>query len=614
MQDFLKKLVEKPGVYLMFNSECRVIYVGKAKNLKKRVSSYFNREHGQSKTGLLVNQIDHIEVTVTATESEALLLENSLIKQHKPRYNIIFRDDKTYPYLHLTQSDFPQLLTYRGRVKKTGHTFGPYPNVASTREMQKILQKIFKLRDCPDAIFLNRARPCLQYQMGRCSAPCVGLISKQDYQDQIHWAKLFLEGKNQAVLKSLGQKMQIASDQLAYELALKFRDQINLLSQLQKDQSVQTKLSLDADILGLAKELDRVVISVLSVKQGRVLGSRSFNQKVSLEAWDNEDLEQELIQRFIEQIYLLPDLCEEGTPKKTKKTQKTKKLDELILPSGIKLDLMDFSLDMLPFKILTSPRGVKRHWVEMASTNAKAQLAMVLAGHEQGEKKFERLRIALNFPHEINRLECVDISHHQGESTVASCVVFNSEGPDKSAYRKFNIENITAGDDYAAIYQVVTRRFKRLLEEGGDFPDLFLIDGGQQQLAKAQQALLDLNIQGVRLIAISKGPDRKVGLEQLWEVDQPLSKRLNPEDPALHLIQHIRDESHRFAIEGHRAKKAKKRSESRLEDLPGIGPKRRRALLNHFGSLEQVLNSSVDELCKVEGISRALAMKILGEL
>lgn len=574
--DFLKKLVQKPGVYLMFNADNQVIYVGKAKNLKKRVSSYFNREHGENKTQKLVSQIDHIEVTVTPSESEALILENTLIKEYRPRYNILFRDDKTYPYLYLTPAEFPQLQTYRGMIKKKGLSFGPYPNVSSTREMQKIIQKIFKLRDCTDLVFANRARPCLQYQMGRCSAPCVGLISQQDYQQQIKWAQLFLEGKNQTVLKALGDQMQEASDQLDFEKAAKLRDQIALLNKLQKDQSVYTQLKINADVLGYAREEDRIFISVISIRHGQVLGSHSVNQKIPL-GWEFSS--EEILEKFIEQIYTLSD--------------PPKKIDELISPMQKNI------------------RGVKKQWLEMARNNAEAQRQMYRSEHEQTHQRFERLEAVLNLSFKLNRMECVDISHHQGEATVASCVVFTPEGPQKAAYRKFNIEDIQAGDDYAAIYQVVFRRFKKLLEEGMDFPELFLIDGGPQQLKKAQEALLALGIEGVFLLAVSKGPERKVGLEQLWKIGSSEPLHLKPDDPALHLIQHIRDESHRFAIEGHRAKKAKKRSQSKLEELPGIGPKRRRALLSHFGSLDQVLNASVEELCKVEGISRSLALKIL---
>jgi len=620
---FLKNLSESPGIYQMLDSTGKVIYVGKAKNLKKRVSSYFNKNHPEGKTRVLVGQIENIEIIITQTESEALILENNLIKKFKPRYNIIFRDDKSYPYLYLSKKDFPELQTYRGIKKKSGQSFGPYPSFSSTREMKKLIQKIFLLRDCSDSFFANRSRPCLQYQIGRCSAPCVGKISQEDYLKEVEAAALFLNGKNSEVLKSLSLNMQIASENLNFELAMKYRNQIGLLNKLQADQAVETKLLIDADILELAREGEDLVVSILFIRQGRLLGNKNYFNKINF-----EESREELLENFIKQIYCCGDAQRE--------------LDELILDCENlnsenlgDLDLLDleenfFSQEILNkisprknFKIINKPRslkGLRRQWVNMAKKNAQEQLTSYLIKNLNWKNKFESLKKFLDLSRDIKIIECIDISHHQGESTVGSCVVFNQEGPDKKSYRKFNIEGVISGDDYGAIEQVVLRRFKRLREENLENPDVVLIDGGQGQLRKAYEILIQNNLLQedgygpCELMGISKGPDRKVGMELLWRLDNKLnfySERLNLENPAFNLLQNIRDEAHRFAITGHRKIKNKTRSESKLEDIPGIGPKRRKALLNHFGSMASVLSASLEELCKVEGISRSMAEGIL---
>ena len=640
LDNFLKNLTENPGVYLMYDKTDVVIYVGKAKNLKKRVGSYFknikniknikNLDQSASylsKTELMVSHVDHITVTVTLSETEALILENDLIKKYKPRFNILFRDDKSYPYLNISQGKFPKLIIYRGKTKKTGENFGPYPNIASVREMQKILQKIFKLRDCTEQSFSHRTRPCLQYQMHRCSAPCVGYISEENYSQEVHWARLFLQGKNQKILQEVAQKMESCAEQMDYESAAKFRDLLRLLNQLQTEQVIEIDRDFSVDVLGFASEDNRAVVSVLSVRQGKVLGTRSydFNLDFNLDLNLNLNLDldlnlkSEIIRKIIEQIYIL---SEQGLD-----------LSELILPCDIKL--LDLSLPLVnkisrrkDFKLTSSLNGLsgkfiklKKQWQVMANSNAAAHLAVVLADRSHWTKRFERVKNIFSLKNKPNRIECIDISHHRGEAAIASCVVFTEEkGLDKALYRKFEIKDITPGDDYAAIYQVVFRRFKRLKEENlavPNFPDLFLIDGGKNQLAQAVQALKDLKLEEIinnktYLIAISKGPDRTVGLEQIWEVGRPFPRRLEKTDPGFHILQNIRDESHRFAITGHRKKLEKNRSKSQLENIPGIGPKKRKALLNHFGSLDRVQNSTVEELLKVEGISRALALKILG--
>ncbi len=608
---FLKNLTHSPGVYLMHNQVGKIIYIGKAKNLKKRVSSYFNKNHPEGKTRVLVAQIENIEIIMTQTEAEALILENNLIKKHKPKYNIIFRDDKSYPYLYFSPQDFPALQTYRGLKKKSGQSFGPYPSFASTREMKKLIQKIFLLRDCSDSFFSNRSRPCLQYQIGRCSAPCVGKISQKDYSAEIEAAALFLNGKNSEVLKSLSLKMQEESQNLNFELALKYRNQISLLNKLQADQIVDTKLLINADVIELAQEGEDLVVVVLLIRQGKLLGSKNYFNKINF-----EDSKNNLLLEFIEQIY--------GSGELNKVSEI--KLDELIIEgSGLDQEYLAqefLDLENLDFKIVTRPRGIRLQWLKMALKNAQEQLNNYLIKNLDWKKKLEKLASSLGLNNKIKiikRIECVDISHHQGESTVGSCVVFTQEGPDKKLYRKFNIEGVIAGDDYGAIEQVILRRFKRLREENLENPEIMLIDGGQGQLKKAYEVLiknnlLEENLYGpCELVGISKGPDRKVGMEILWRMRGAdfYSERLNAEDPALHLLQHIRDEAHRFAITGHRKIKNKTRSESRLEEIAGIGPKRRKALLNHFGSRESVLAASLEELCKVEGISQSMAEEIL---
>lgn len=592
---FLKDLTTKPGVYVMSDAKGKVIYVGKAKNLKRRVSSYFNRKHDCAKTAALVENIAHIDINIAPSEAEALILENTLIKKHKPKYNIIFRDDKSYPYLQITtQKEFPQLIMYRGQPKKQGLSFGPYPTMASTKETAKLLQAIFNLRDCKDHFFANRKRPCLQYQIQRCRAPCVGLVSKEEYDEDVRLARLFLEGRNEAVLKAISEKMENASENMEFELAAKFRDQLIKLQKLQEQQSVYTTTVKNLDVIALSIDAETACVNVMYVRSGKVIGNKSYFHKLNVVQTADE-----ILTRFIEQLYIIKDRADD--------------LDEIIC--RVKCDFDESLLKLIStkshFKINSAPRKMKLNWLKMAELNAKEKLQSHLANKTDWQLRFEHLARVFKLANVPSRVECVDISHTGGEETVASVVVFNGEGVCKDHYRRFNIKEVAASDDYAAIYQVVYRRLKRMQEEN-NLPDLFLIDGGKGQLTQAIQACKDLNITSVELVAISKGPTRKIGWEKCWTPHKALPIQLEPDDPAMHVVQHIRDESHRFAITGHKNKRDKKRKTSGIEDIPGVGPKRRKALLNHFGSFDAVKKASVDELCKVQGISEALAKEILG--
>lgn len=590
IKDFLKHLTQEPGVYRMISQTGQIIYVGKAKNLKRRVSSYFNRQHADEKTRTMVPQIVSIEVTVTPSEAEALILENTLIKKHKPKYNIIFKDDKSYPYIYISsQKAFPQLLTYRGTAKKEGESFGPYPTMASTKETVKLLQSIFPLRDCTDHFFNNRLRPCLQHQIQRCSAPCVGYVEEAEYAENVKMARLFLQGRNEKVLQKVAEKMQKASDEQAYELAARFRDQLQKLQRLQEQQGVYTTQRVDADIIAVARQGIDVCVSVLYVRQGQVLGNKTYFPKVHFEVMDEE-----LAQTFVQQLYLA--------------STQLRPLDELICAFDLAISEDDKKLiSNRKLKVVQRPRTERLQWLKMAKLNADEALRSKLAKSRDWASYYEQIQVLLGLPKTPTRMECVDISHTQGESTVASCVVFGASGALKADYRRFNIRGVQASDDYAAIHQVVMRRLNRLKTEDKTLPDLFIIDGGKGQLKKAQEALLELAIEDVTLLAISKGPARKVGMENLWLVGKALPIKLPPDHPAFHALQQIRDEAHRFAITGHRQQRDKKLKVSGLEEVPGVGAKRRRALLNHFGSLDAVRKASETEICKVAGVSEALA-------
>ncbi len=593
---FLKNLTSRPGVYRMLDAEGTVIYVGKAKNLKKRVSSYFRNQGLAPKTQALVSNIAAIEVTVTHTENEALLLENNLIKQLRPRYNILLRDDKSYPYLYLSDDEFPRLGFHRGNRGKKGRYFGPYPSAAAVRESLNLLQKLFPVRQCEEHFYRNRSRPCLQYQIKRCTAPCVGLVSRERYAEEVRHAVMFLEGKDNAIIDELVQRMEQASNSLEFELAAHYRDQIANLRRVQEKQYVMGEGG-DLDVVAARLRNGIGCVQVFFIRGGRNLGNKSYFPSHTAES-DEADL----LQAFLPQYYLAEGRSGSSLPGEillsTHLPEQELLQQVLSEKAGRKLALSD------------RVRGDRARWLELAVTNAEQALSSHLAAKANIYARFIALQEAFSLAEMPQRLECFDISHTMGEATVASCVVFDTNGALKSDYRRFNIEGITPGDDYAAMRQALTRRFKRLKEGEGKFPDILLIDGGKGQLAQAEEVMAELQIAGVMLIGVAKGPERRPGLEQLILSGQAQPTILPADSPALHLVQQVRDEAHRFAITGHRQRRAKARRSSVLEGIPGLGPKRRQQLLKQFGGLQEVARAGVDDLCKIKGISRQLAQSI----
>ncbi len=587
---FLKSLTTLPGVYQMVDATDTVIYVGKAKNLKKRVSSYFRKTGLTSKTRVMVAQIHHIEISVTHTENEALIVENNLIKELMPRYNILLRDDKTYPYLHISDDEFPRLSLHRGNKRKGGRYFGPYPSAGAVRESLNLLQKLFPVRQCDNTYYQNRSRPCLQYQIKRCTAPCVDLVSREEYKKDIEHTILFLEGKNQQVMDDLSQQMEVASQQLDFEQAAALRDKIISLRRVQERQYVSSEHG-DLDVLA-AKISDGIaVVEVCFIRGGRNLGNKSYYPKGS-----SDSSPQELLSAFIPQYYLGKDVPSE------------------ILVSHIPED-MSLIQDVLKAEaghnvaIRNPQRGTGVRWMKMANINAEISLNHRLSSRSNLLQRFELLQEALSLDEMPKRLECFDISHSSGERTVASCVVFGLEGAIKADYRKFNIEGITPGDDYAAMNQALSRRFTRLKKGEGKRPDLLLIDGGKGQISEAVAVMTELQLD-IDILGIAKGPERKPGEETLFLVGREGEVNLPADSPALHLLQQVRDEAHRFAITGHRQRRAKARKTSVLENIEGMGPKRRQKLLQQFGGLQEIKRAGVEDLVRVDGISESLAQKI----
>ena len=591
----LKNLPNLPGVYRMMNAEQTVIYVGKAKDLKKRVSSYFNKNLPSARTRMMVSQIANIETTVTHTEAEALLLENNLIKSHMPRYNVLFRDDKTYPYIMLTGDKFPQLAFHRGTQRKNNSYFGPFPNAVAVRESIQLLQKVFLLRTCENTVFANRTRPCLQHQIERCTAPCVGLISEEDYRRDVTHATMFLQGREQQVMDELGQKMMAAAETEEYELAAIYRDRMQSLRQVQAKQFVSDFAVNDADVIACVSHQGEHCVNLVMIRGGRHLGDKSFFPKNA----EGGELTY-TVQAFLEQHYVaqnMPPLIIVGVP------IEVTALEEIFTQqAGRKV------------KINTNPIGDKRVWMKMAETNAELALQQREAQHANQQVRLNALREALDLPETTERIECFDISHTMGEATVASCVVFDKGNMQNTEYRRYNITGITPGDDYAAMRDALTRRYKKVASGEGKRPDLVFIDGGKGQLGVAVEVMQEVGLADILLVGIAKGEERKPGLEQMFFPDRDVPVGLKKDHPGLHLLQQIRDEAHRFAITGHRAKRGKARMHSSLEDIAGIGAKRRKSLLVRFGGLDGVKNASVDELAKVEGISQMLAEKIYQEL
>ncbi|WP_226704549.1 excinuclease ABC subunit UvrC [Microbulbifer elongatus] len=595
---FLTTVTRKPGVYQMFDADGKVLYVGKAKNLRNRLASYFRASGLTAKTMALVEKIADIEVTVTRSETEALVLEQSLIKSQRPPYNVMLKDDKGYPYIFLSSKDiFPRIAFHRGAKRKKGDYFGPFPNASSVRDSLNFLQKTFRIRSCEDSVFANRSRPCLQYQIERCTAPCVDFISPEDYQADVRHAQMFLAGKSDSIIRELADEMEKASVALEFERAARLRDQIVALRRLQSDQVAESG-GADVDVLGVATAGGLCCVHVLFIRQGRILGSRSYypSEKLGLD-------DAALLSAFIPQFYL-------GT---------SRELPRQILVSEPLEDLEALQQALTEqagkdIQVANRLRGNRATWVEMAQQAAAQNLQSRTASQQKLQDRFENLQEVLRLGDLPERLECFDISHSSGEATVASCVVFDTGGPVKSDYRRFNIEGITAGDDYAAMGQALKRRYTRLSNGEGRFPNILLIDGGKGQVTQAVDTLNELGVTGVQIIGVAKGTTRKAGFETLHIVAEGRELVLESDSPALHLIQQIRDEAHRFAITGHRQRRDKKRRESPLEGIPGVGPARRRALLRHFGGLQEILRASVNELASVEGVSRKLAQDIYSTL
>lgn len=592
---FLKGLTGKPGVYRMLDVQGNVLYVGKAMNLKKRLTSYF-RQNTSPKVQLLVEQIHAIEVAVTHTENEALILESNLIKELKPRYNILLRDDKSYPYIFLSgEEDFPRLTLHRGAKRAKGRYFGPYPSVGAVYESLNLLQKLFRLRQCEDSFFRSRSRPCLQYQINRCTGPCVGRVEKEAYQQDMRHVAMFLEGKNHQIIDELVERMEEASNELRFERAAYYRDQIANLRRVQERQYVSGEGG-DLDVLAAAMRDGVGCVQVFYIRAGRNLGNKAFYPRTP-----NDATAADILQAFIPQFYLTDG--QERTPP-----------SEILINHALEEpDLLQQGLSVKAGRRVTfshNVRGERAHWLQMAVTNAEHALAQHLSSKGTLLRRFEALQNVLDLDDPPRRLECFDISHTLGEAPVAACVVFDGNGALKSDYRRFNIQDITPGDDYAAMRQALLRRYTRLKQGEGKLPDILFVDGGRGQVAQAESVLEELQVGGVTIVGVAKGPGRKPGMESLFlsGVQSPI---ILPDDsPALHLIQQIRDEAHRFAISGHRQRRSKARNSSTLESIPGMGPRRRRQLLAQFGGLQEITRAGVEDLARVQGISREIAQRI----
>ena len=588
---FAAGLTHRPGAYRMMDASGLVIYVGKARDLRRRVASYFSGRAADAKTMAMVKAVADIEVTVTRTEAEALLLEYNLIKEYKPRYNILLRDDKSYPYIRIsTEQEFPRISFYRGARPKTGKVFGPYPNAAAVRSTVNLLQKLFKLRQCENSYFRNRSRPCMQHQIRRCSAPCVGLVSPDDYARDVEHAMMFLRGRGGTVIESIATRMEAASEAQRYELAAQYRDQLAKLQATQSEQLV-AKATTDFDVVALAREGSTVCVTVLFFRGGRLLGSRNHFPQHAAAAPDSD-----VMRAFVLQYY--------GGRQAPPEVLLDREIEEADVLAEVFSERSERRV-RLSWRL----RGDRLRWVEMATTNAQHGAAQRSRSQESILSQLDAVRDALDLDDPPERIECFDISHTAGEATVASCVVFGADGPLKSAYRRFNISGVEPGDDYAAMRQVISRRFKR----GADpetLPDLVLIDGGKGQLAEALRVLEENAHHGIVLVGVAKGEGRRPGRERLYLAERAEPVRLASDSAALHLILQVRDEAHRFALAGHRGRRQKKVRRSTLEDISGLGPKRRQALLRQFGGLQAIARAGVDDLSRVRGISRHLAESI----
>jgi excinuclease ABC subunit C len=591
-KSFLKRVSTKPGVYRMYDSTGLLLYVGKAKNLKNRLNSYFQKTLSSTKTEALVKLIANIEISITNTEAEALILEHNLIKTHKPRFNVLLRDDKSYPYIVLTKHEYPQLKVYRGSRKFSGEMFGPFPNAYAAKESVNLMYKLFKVRQCDDSYFNNRSRPCLQYQINRCSAPCVKHISVEDYQDSVRRVSLFYQQKNDQVIQELGQTMQAHAEKLEFEAAAQVRDTLRQLQQVNQKQVINAG-NTNADVISIVEKQGLVCINRLLVRDGQVIGADNSFPKQSKHASKEEILEGYLSHRYLNN----------QPPPKELIISVTEYAGEAFI-EAIK------SLHQVSVVIKTNVIEQRASWLKLSKNNAKIAIETKLNSQQSMLDRYESLKEALMLDELPIRMECFDISHTMGEEAVASCVVFNREGPSKKDYRQFNITGIQEGDDYAAMTQALTRRFKRIKKGESPIPDVLIVDGGKGQLSQALNVMRELDMPEMKVIGISKGPTRKAGWEFIHIPGEDEALELGQDSSALHLIQQIRDEAHRFAILGHRNKRDKKRTTSVLQTIPGVGAKRRKELLLFFGGLQALEQASIEDIARVNGISKGLAEKI----
>lgn len=591
LRQLLKQIPSRPGVYRMLDAEGTVLYIGKAKDLKRRVSSYFSRSLPR-RLQLMVSQVADVELTVTCTESEALLLENNLIKSLQPRFNILLRDDKSYPYIRLTvRDDYPRLAFYRGSPKGGSRFFGPYPGAGAVRETLQLLQKLFLVRQCEDGFFRNRSRPCLQYQIERCSGPCVGLVTREDYAQDVDHTVKFLDGRTDDVVSELAGRMERAATDLDFERAAVLRDQIATLRRIQQRQYVSGEGG-DLDIVACVQEGGVSCVQVFFIRAGCNLGNKAFFPKAP-EGTDDKSIISAFLAQFYADKEIPPQILASPDPE-----------DRCLLETAFS------ERSGRRVVIKTRVRADRARWLDMARANATVALQSRLGSQAGYRRRLEALRVALELEEQPGRMECFDVSHTGGERTVASCVVFDAEGPRRSDYRRFNIEDITPGDDPAAMRQALIRRYTRIKQGEYPPPDLLFVDGGRGQLGSVQEALQELAISGVTLIGVSKGPARRPGTERLWLSDRSSAVILPADSPGMHLVQQIRDEAHRFAITGHRQRRAKARTRSVLEEIAGVGPKRRQRLLRQFGGIQGLARAGVEDISRVEGISRTLAQQI----
>lgn len=594
--EIISGLPHMPGVYRMLNAAGEVLYVGKALDLRKRVASYFQKTSGHApRTQIMVSHVARVETTVTRSEGEALLLENNLIKALNPRYNILFRDDKSYPYLVVSGHEFPRLGFHRGPLDTAHRYYGPFPGAGAVRESIQLIQKVFRIRTCEDTVFTNRSRPCLLHQIKRCTAPCVRLVDAAAYAEDVRSAELFLSGKEDEVVERLATRMESAAQRMDYEEAALVRDQITALRRVREKQFVSDESGRDADVVSCARVSGVTCVNLVMIRGGHHLGDKNFFPRNA-----EEFSEDEVLEAFMTQHYL-----RHGIPRQIVVGGRfdAAALEEAFaVQSGRKV------------QINMNPTASRRAWLEMASKNARFGAEQAVSLQSTQETRLAALQQALELGESLQRIECFDVSHTMGEATVASCVVYDKSAMQKSDYRRFNIRTVEPGDDYGAMREVLTRRYRKIVAGEGRRPDLVLLDGGKGQLGIGMEVFSELGLDDVPLVAVSKGEERKAGLEQLLIPGRPEPLILGADHPALHLVQTIRDEAHRFAIAGHRARRARSRNTSPLEAISGIGAKRRQRLLTRFGGLRGLLAASIDDLSQVDGISRMLAEKIYQEL